>query len=241
MAHKTLIVGTAYEIGGGRTLVNGTGYSIDKGKTLVGGTAYEVGFAGPMATVAITGRNGYTTVSIDGIEYEPSSVKVPIGTEVICTVIDWNYSGRPYITLNGTTVSNDTYTYIVAGNVIIERTDEYAIGGDGKDPYGVIHITEVPKGYVMLFVSGSGGSVSAEGVSYSDGDCIAVPVGTAITLTNTGWKPDETGSYIRVNGTTVISGCGTYEYIATSNATITGSMKSTGNGTYYYCIDVTEE
>lgn len=45
MAHKTLIGGTAYEIGGGKTLINGTGYSIDKGKTLVGGTGYEVAFA----------------------------------------------------------------------------------------------------------------------------------------------------------------------------------------------------
>lgn len=53
MAHKTLIGGTAYEIGGGRTLVNGTGYSIDKGKTLVGGTAYEVGFAPPEPTAML--------------------------------------------------------------------------------------------------------------------------------------------------------------------------------------------
>lgn len=45
MAHKTLIGGTAYEIGGGRTLVGGTAYSIDKGKTLVGGTAYEIGLS----------------------------------------------------------------------------------------------------------------------------------------------------------------------------------------------------
>ena len=44
MAHKTLIGGTAYEIGGGKTLINGTGYSNDKGKTLVGGTGYELGF-----------------------------------------------------------------------------------------------------------------------------------------------------------------------------------------------------
>lgn len=45
MAHKTLIGGTAYEIGGGKTLVNGTAYSIDKGKTLVGGTVYSISFS----------------------------------------------------------------------------------------------------------------------------------------------------------------------------------------------------
>ena len=46
MAHKTLIGGTAYEIGGGKTLINGTGYSIDKGLALVGGTVYEVAMGG---------------------------------------------------------------------------------------------------------------------------------------------------------------------------------------------------
>lgn len=142
MSHKTLVNGTVYEVDGGKTLIDGVAYSIDKGKTLVDGTAYDVGFAPPMATVTITGSNGYTVVTINGIEYEPSVIDVPIGTEVICTVIDWNSSNRPYITLNGETVSTDTYTYIVAGNVTIQRTDEYVSGGGGKDPYGVIHITE---------------------------------------------------------------------------------------------------
>lgn len=44
MAHKTLIGGTAYEIGGGRTLVGGTGYSIDKGRVRVDGTGYDISF-----------------------------------------------------------------------------------------------------------------------------------------------------------------------------------------------------
>ena len=45
MGHKTLINGTAYEVGGGRALVNGTGYEIDKGRTLVNGTGYDIPFA----------------------------------------------------------------------------------------------------------------------------------------------------------------------------------------------------
>lgn len=53
MAHKTLIGGTAYEIGGGRTLVNGTGYSIDKGKTLVGGTEYDINFTLTIGSLAV--------------------------------------------------------------------------------------------------------------------------------------------------------------------------------------------
>lgn len=242
MSHKTLVNGTVYEVGGGKTLIDGVAYSIDKGKTLVGGTAYEVGFGPKMATVAITGySNGYTVVAIDGVEYKPFSViEVPIGTEVICTVIDYNYSGRPYITLNGETVSTDTYTYIVAGDVIIERTDDYVSGGGSKEPYGVIHITEIPEDHVLLTIKGYGGSVTIGGEFYSNTAVFVAP-GTVVTIDNTGWKYDETESYIRVNGTTVLSGCGSYNYVATSNATITGSQTSTGNGTYYYCIDVTEQ
>lgn len=42
MAHKVLIGGTSYEIGGGSTLIGGTKYSISKGKTLINGTAYDI-------------------------------------------------------------------------------------------------------------------------------------------------------------------------------------------------------
>lgn len=82
MAHKTLIGGTAYEIGGGKTLVNGTAYSIDKGKTLVGGTAYEVGFGGNFVCLCDLGTfnvelnsnqsvGGYTksNIAVDMFDY----------------------------------------------------------------------------------------------------------------------------------------------------------------------------
>lgn len=53
MAHKTLIGGTAYEIGGGKVLVGGTGYSIDKGRTKVGGTGYDISFGTPIGSLAV--------------------------------------------------------------------------------------------------------------------------------------------------------------------------------------------
>lgn len=46
MAHKTLIDGTAYEIGGGRVKVGGTGYKISAGKTMFKGTGFDISFAG---------------------------------------------------------------------------------------------------------------------------------------------------------------------------------------------------
>ena len=65
MAHKTLIGGTAYEIGGGRTLIGGTGYKVEKGRTLIGGTGYEVSFGGaipitnlPVGTVIKLTKSG---------------------------------------------------------------------------------------------------------------------------------------------------------------------------------------
>ena len=66
MAHKTLIGGTAYEIGGGRTLVNGTGYAIDKGKTMVGGTVYGIDFVHPVTIVADFSGFYNITASVDG-------------------------------------------------------------------------------------------------------------------------------------------------------------------------------
>ena len=70
MAHKTLIGGTAYEIGGGKTLVNGTAYSIDKGKTLVDGTAYEVGFGPAIIEFTVKRPSGITTYqAVEGMNW----------------------------------------------------------------------------------------------------------------------------------------------------------------------------
>lgn len=51
MAHKTLVNGTAYDMGGGVTLVSGTSYHIKNGKVLIGGTAYDISFVLPPAVL----------------------------------------------------------------------------------------------------------------------------------------------------------------------------------------------
>lgn len=152
MAHKTLIGGTAYEIGGGRTLVNGTGYSIDKGKTLVGGTAYEVGFGGDMATVRLMSDTfvdyNYVSAYIDyrlpngdrGSLYTAGEYELPIGTVML---FELKYGGKDvvsmYITLNDESVaSGDTdahYEYTLTGNITIDFYNGYYNGG-------AIYITE---------------------------------------------------------------------------------------------------
>lgn len=104
MAHKTLIGGTAYEIGGGKTLVGGTAYSIDKGKTLVGGTAYEIAFSFSV-TVNITGggRLGSCFASINSTAYtSDQTLEIESGTEIYLYAEGKRLSGS--ILLNGTEV-----------------------------------------------------------------------------------------------------------------------------------------
>ena len=123
MAHKTLIGGTAYEIGGGKTPVGGTAYSIDKGKTLVGGTAYEIAFASPITVVITgTGLDTKTYVQINGTQYSAATtLEIEPGTSIyVCA-----YSrGGGKISFNGTSVDDDnssytaTYTFVPDCDVV---------------------------------------------------------------------------------------------------------------------------
>lgn len=142
MAHKTLVGGTAYEISGGKTLVNGTVYNIKNGKTLVGGTAYEVGFGCEIFIdvdparlddfMAVCG-----TVKINGVQYNSSysdtTLFLPEGTVVTCSVAARGVGNTATVTVNGTVVaevtatsSNSTqgvyYEYIVSTNATIRLT-----------------------------------------------------------------------------------------------------------------------
>ena len=58
MAHKTLVNGTAYDMGGGVTLVSGTSYHIKNGKVLIGGTAYDISFVLPPAVLDLWTDSG---------------------------------------------------------------------------------------------------------------------------------------------------------------------------------------
>lgn len=62
MAHKTLIGGTAYEIGGGKTLIGGTAYAIKGGKTMVGGTVRNISFDTQISTLSV-GSSVFMNVS----------------------------------------------------------------------------------------------------------------------------------------------------------------------------------
>lgn len=137
MAHKAMIGGTVYEIGGGKAMVGGAVYDIEKGKTMVSGTVWEIAFAGGTAIVTITG-NGYTlaTLKINGTTYrQAATLELPVGTVIECNIKGTNtfleLNGSVIATASGNTTT--TYEYIVKGNVAI------ALNG-GTGPY--IKITE---------------------------------------------------------------------------------------------------
>ena len=138
MAHKTLIGGTAYEIGGGKALVDATTYEIDKGKALVDGTVYEVGFAPEEATVTISkdpyssgANNQWTTVEIDGVTYQANAnttLIVPIGTTMVCKITPYSTSSsskKTMVKVDDVVVAEAsdknglTYEYTIMSNVSI--------------------------------------------------------------------------------------------------------------------------
>ena len=109
MAHKTLIGGTAYEIGGGKDMVGGTVYEIADGRNLIDGTVHEIAFSGKV-TVNIEGRgnSNYCYVKIGNTTYTaPVTLEIEAGTEMQFLASSAQATSRKNakITLNGSVVS----------------------------------------------------------------------------------------------------------------------------------------
>ena len=164
MAHKTLVGGTAYEIGGGKDLIGGTVYEKDHGKTLVGGTAYEVGFDDGMRTITVTrdytfdGYNGSVILRVGNTSYldngecyvggqgnwtSPTTIEVPVGTPISFEV-ERNIS-KVEVILNGTVVFEEYGDYVswyeeytVTKNVTLAMTRSWY----GQDQKYTLTITE---------------------------------------------------------------------------------------------------
>ena len=110
MAHKAMIGGTVYEIGGGKAMVGGAVYDIEKGKTMVSGTVREIAFA-EMITVTITGYGaaGKLYIVIDGTEYRSGTIDIEKGTVITVFVGGTNEGTKGgTIVLNGKTVATAT-------------------------------------------------------------------------------------------------------------------------------------
>lgn len=124
MAHKTLIGGTAYEIGGGKTLVNGTAYSIDKGKTLVGGTAYEVGF--------VSWPEDLNT-GLEFVSANPFTIKARWGAKWDGTMEYCN--GKEWLTWDGSEISSGASEN--GQCIYIRGTGNTKVSGDSSGAWGV--------------------------------------------------------------------------------------------------------
>ena len=253
MAHTTIINGTIYEKSKGKDLAGGTVYEKDHGKTLVGGTVYEVGFAKP-ATITIDTEfagSDSLTVSVDGVSCADGTITVPVGTVIEISAFNLSCykgcsDGSAEVYINDASVAYESegirYSYTVTGNAIIRCAvnPSYCRDCGNYAYYAQIDITEIPEGHVVLTVQGSGGTVLIDGIYYSY-ETVVVPIGTIVTLDNRNYSYKDKESYIRVNGITVLDGCGSYDYIATVNATINSSSSRTDDDCYYYFIDVIEE
>lgn len=108
------------------TVTDSNGNEVSMDAVIIGGTAYEVGFA-EMVSVTIngTGDPQYCYVTIDGVKYySATTINVPVGTVMICTVDHPSTSGTTEtVTLNGTMVANKTsYTHVITTNMTVSTT-----------------------------------------------------------------------------------------------------------------------
>ena len=218
MAHKTLIDGTAYEIGGGKTLIGGTAYSIDKGKTLVAGTAYDIGFTPPLTvtveSVSLFGRDYGMNVCLyymnggNRVEFtEVGIYEVPAGTKMYILVEytgDWSqfepqppyyYPDPPSasITIKKLNSANNVYMNLVA---------------EEDDPSRVYEFTLEASINVSLYSGSSSGNITITETEQPRAYVTSISVTTPPTKTvyaDGGKAFDKTGMIVTAtyeNGTT---------------------------------------
>ena len=199
--------------------------------------------------------NGDAYVTINGESYHSSiTLEVPAGTVILCEAFDSKKDYGAKIFLNGTIVDEGNlpeYNYIVPKNVKTVNIQLKQVGTYEKR--GEIYITEIPEGYALVTITGSGNAtyVIVDGVKYTGTTniALAVPVGTVINCrayTDEDANPPynyATYGNIRVNGEyvgTYHNGSGDweclYEYVVVGNTNINRTInKDKGN------VDITEQ
>ena len=138
MAHKTLIDGTAYDIGGGVTLVEGTSYSVKNGKVLIDGTEYDISFLLPAGVLdlwgstksynsinCITYANGYWVVGGQYYDGSTSYARIAYATspDSTWTTKDLWYNAGYNNLINCITYANG---YWVVGGQYYDGSTSYA-------------------------------------------------------------------------------------------------------------------
>lgn len=188
-------------------MVDGTGYEIKSGKTLVGGTAYEVGFEKPIVKIRFPQGTNHTfdvnehlltlsefvSESDDEEVYGGKIYEVAVGTQLHCK-INRTHTGDLYILVNGVevkhtqiTTSSGTdgtveFTHIISKDTVVYNGSVY----DGAQ----IHICEVQNDPVTVTITsdGAGGRtyLDINGNEYYENQTMEVPAGTVITCYNRG-------------------------------------------------------
>lgn len=176
MAHKTLVVGTAYDVKGGKSLVGGTGYSIQRGRTLIGGTGYGINFTVPISSISLNyassvyvGSRIYPTVTINPSNYTAYKSRV---FEIT--------SGSSYASID----SSGGLVGKAAGTVIVRVTIVDALGNTFT---ATDTITVKINGYTvqLVWTDRTGDAytyVSINGTDYKTAATVTVTPNTVITL-----------------------------------------------------------
>lgn len=154
MAHKAMIDGKAYEIGGGKIMVDGKVYSLANGKTMVDGTVREIAFGGnPVITITGSGKQGSAQgamVKIGSSQYTSAAVvEVAPGTTITLTVGAKGAGTTARVYVDGASkagVSGDStgstniknYTYTVNGDIDIQLQLNYS---SSSKFHGTIRVT----------------------------------------------------------------------------------------------------
>lgn len=131
--------------------VSGVARKVKTGYVGVSGVARK--FTAPsVATITLIGKcssttqDGYVDVVINGTHYSSytstRTLTLAVGTVISCEVINGGVS--PYITVNGTTVSNSTYNYTVTGDATITS---------GCNTNYIYNYGEVFGGYITITTS----------------------------------------------------------------------------------------
>lgn len=194
-----------------------------------------------MCTVTITGASssvGYTTyVEIDGVTYESAAtLEVPLGTEIIASGYR-SYDGtRGGVFLNGSLVSDGTYTYIVQSDVSIALS---IVSGPPTTRSGSVEIADKS---VTLTLTGTGSTVHCyieiEGVKYAGSGTLDVLAGTRVYCLV---GPAVNGAGITLNGETVGTNLSEnkyeYIYVAERDAEIYFDSSSRPTDAYIYITE----
>lgn len=235
MAHKTLIGGTAYEIGGGKTLIGGTAYAIKGGKTMVDGTVRNISFATQIGTLPV-GSSVFMNVNGTAKEFLvvhqgiPDSTMYDASCEGTWLLMKANYTKRKWDSTDNDYANSDVHSYLNGTFFNTFDSNIQNIIKQVKLPYcpttgSSMKVAQGSNGIsakIFLLSNDEVGRVSHSGYGYT--------FGARLAYFN---DSEPTSNWVAYSGSTATHWWLRIPYIS-SKTSVTG-VHSNGSGTYGEC------